>query len=419
MINGGIKNIRLLILFHFIGGGQQMDNNMQNNNGPQNFNQMNAGPQNFNNQIYSTPPQMNNKQPNSGLGIAALILSILGCTFLIGAILAIVDITKKDGKNKLLSKISLGICGFWLLIGIIGSLGKKGDNKDNTTEMVTESITDDESVNVTEEALDTEEVSEDDEKAKLQEELKDKYSLIYNGEVRNDNTGNWRYSGYTENDSQETFASEYYKAFFEDDKEIHAVINFTNKTTAKLAVVGEKIDVTIYEYVDGEEHDAKELFSGDVLKQYFVNISDGSVEDILEGQNNEETLEESADYVLTADETGEYGRIVTLNANTDMPVDKYLYKIPAGKYKVTTDHKKLAGFSIVKDEIGTEDTDYPEVLQYVETEDGTAGYQLTAGDDDFNGHAKQEVFITIGEDESISIPGDYTTTVKFYFYKQQ
>ena len=55
----------------------------------------------------------------------------------------------------------------------------------------------------------------------------------------------------------------------------------------------------------------------------------------------EETLEERADYVLTADETGEYGRIVTLNANTDMPVDKYLYKIPAGKYKVTTDHKKL------------------------------------------------------------------------------
>ena len=396
-----------------------MNNNMQNNNGPQNFNQMNAGPQNFNNQTYSTPPQMNKKQPNSGLGIAALILSILGCTFLIGAVLAIIDITKKDGKNKILSKIALGICGFWFLIGIIGSLGNKGDNKVNTTEMATESIADDEGVNDTEEASDTEEVNEDDEKAKLQEEIEAKYGLKYFGKVRNDNTGNWRYSGYTENDSQETFALEYYKAFFEDDKEIHAVINFTNKTTAKLSVVNDKIDVTIHEYVDGEEHDAKELFSGDVLKQYFVNISDGSVENILEEQDNEETSEESADYILTADETGEYGRIVTLNANTDMPDDKYLYKIPAGKYKVTTDCKKMAVFSIVKDEIGTEDTDYPEVLQYVEMEDGNSVYQLTVGDDDFNGHAKQEVYITIGEDESVYITGGNTTTVKFYFYKQQ
>ncbi len=155
------------------------------------------------------------------------------------------------------------------------------------------------------------------------------------------------------------------------------------------------------------------LLPNSASKEGTESAEDGIEESKVD--DNEET-EVKADYVLTADETGEYGRIVTLNANTDMPVDKYLYKIPAGNYKVTTDHKKLAAFSIVKDEIGTEDTDYPEVLQYV---GDTAQYLLTAGDDDFNGTAKQEVVITIGEDESISIPGDYTTTVNFYFYKQQ
>ena len=54
--------------------------------------QNNNVPQNFNNQSYNTPPQMNNKPPKSGLGIAALILSILGCTFIIGAILNILAI---------------------------------------------------------------------------------------------------------------------------------------------------------------------------------------------------------------------------------------------------------------------------------------------------------------------------------------
>ena len=34
--------------------------------------------------------------------------------------------------------------------------------------------------------------------------------------------------------------------------------------------MGDMLDVTVYEYVDGEEHDADKLFSGMLLKQYFV-----------------------------------------------------------------------------------------------------------------------------------------------------
>lgn len=109
-------------------------------------------------------------------------------------------------------------------------------------------------------------------------------------------------------------------------------------------------------------------------------------------------------YTITGGETGEYGRVVTLNEDTDMPVDKYLYKLPAGTYKVTTTNEKMSAFSIVKDEITTEEgnTDYPEVLDYVT--DGQ--YLLTAGNDDFNGKASKEVEVTIAEDESVSIPAE-------------
>ena len=272
-----------------------MDNNIQNN-GPQNFNQMNSGPQNFNNQTYSTPPQMNNKPPKSGLSIAALILSILGCTFLIGAILAIIDLAKKDGKNKILSKIALGICGFWVLIGVIGNLGNKNDSNDVST--VTTEVT-------------------------------------------------------TEITAEET----------------------TETTT---------------------------------------EVSEEEMTETATESSEEEEVE--PDYTITVDETGEFGKVITLNANTDMPVDKYLYKLPAGDYRVTTSNPKATQFSIVKDEIGIEDgnDDYPEILQYV----GDA-YLLTAGDDDMNGHAKQEVYITLGEDESISVPGDYKYTVQLYFFSQK
>mgnify|MGYP000787866733 FL=1 len=40
------------------------------------------------------------------------------------------------------------------------------------------------------------------------------------------------------------------------------------------------LDVSIYEYVDGEEHDAKLLFGGTLLKQYFVYTDTGEIEEI-------------------------------------------------------------------------------------------------------------------------------------------
>lgn len=99
-------------------------------------------------------------------------------------------------------------------------------------------------------------------------------------DVRNDVTGNWRISTIAENIDIQEYALSYYKEYFKDDKEIHAIVNFNYKTTTKISVIGNTLDVSIYDYVDGEEHDAKLLFSGTLLKEYSVNMDNGSIEEI-------------------------------------------------------------------------------------------------------------------------------------------
>ncbi|MBQ9041792.1 MAG: hypothetical protein IJ111_03165 [Eggerthellaceae bacterium] len=116
----------------------------------------------------------------------------------------------------------------------------------------------------------------------------------------------------------------------------------------------------------------------------------------------------AAKYELSGAELGKYGTAVVLNKDTDMPVEKRLYKLPAGKYTVTTTNDKLSSFFIVKDEVGIEEGNevYPETLQYVGEE-----HLLTAGTNDFGGHAKKEVTIEIAADESILLPTDKDTIV--------
>ena len=56
-------------------------------------------------------PQNDKSGKNSKLGITALVLSIIGCTFIFGIICAIIDLTKKDGRKKnLLYHSSLRWC---------------------------------------------------------------------------------------------------------------------------------------------------------------------------------------------------------------------------------------------------------------------------------------------------------------------
>ena len=121
----------------------------------------------------------------------------------------------------------------------------------------------------------------DEAKEDLKAALEDKYGLVWFGSVRNDTTGNWRLSEYASSEPLEDFSVDYYKAYFEDDKEIHAVINMSTSVTGKISKLSDDLlDVTLFEYVSKEEHDADKLFSGMFLKEYFVTISTGEIEEI-------------------------------------------------------------------------------------------------------------------------------------------
>ena len=76
------------------------------------------------------------------------------------------------------------------------------------------------------------------------------------------------------------YAVDYYKAYFESDDEIHFVVNFSLNTTTVIARYADYLDITIHEYVKGEEHDAKILGGGDVLKEYWVYIDSGEIVDL-------------------------------------------------------------------------------------------------------------------------------------------
>ena len=63
---------------------------------------------------------------NSGLGIASLVLSFLGCTYLIGLILGIIALVKKDGRKKTCAIFGVVIGALWLIVSIVTmASGKK------------------------------------------------------------------------------------------------------------------------------------------------------------------------------------------------------------------------------------------------------------------------------------------------------
>ena len=109
-------------------------------------------------------------------------------------------------------------------------------------------------------------------------------------------------------------------------------------------------------------------------------------------------IKKEVKYRIVSDYLGDYGKDIVLNANTDSPTTKRLFKIPSGTYEVSTTTNKFATFFIVKDKIILEKEDkYPESLDYVSNQ-----YILTNGSNDLNGTAKKSVIITLKDDESIN-----------------
>lgn len=105
-------------------------------------------------------------------------------------------------------------------------------------------------------------------------------TVLFDESVRNDVTGKWRLLRVSSPEDIVDHAVDYYNAYFGSDDEIHFVVNFTLGTTTRISCAAGSLFVDELEYVSGEEHDAKILASGDLLKQYIVHLDTGKVEDI-------------------------------------------------------------------------------------------------------------------------------------------
>lgn len=98
--------------------------------------------------------------------------------------------------------------------------------------------------------------------------------------VRNDATGDWRLTRMTADVEFTEYGLDYYRNYFESDDEVHVIVNFTKNTTTIVNYMFGMLDVTVHEYVENEEHDAKIIGNGGVLAEYYIYTDNGDIEKV-------------------------------------------------------------------------------------------------------------------------------------------
>ena len=93
--------------------------------------------------------------------------------------------------------------------------------------------------------------------------------------IPGDVTGRWRVSVTSSSTSPSNYAVDYYNNVFSSDDEIHAICDPALGTTTRLMVNAGLLFVDTLKYVDGEEKDAKLLFSGDVVRSKILDKETG------------------------------------------------------------------------------------------------------------------------------------------------
>ena len=167
---------------------------------------------------------------------------------------------------------------FWvivvLVIGIIGAAAGGSDTADGpATHSSVIQETPDPVESETSKPSETQEPAENIKSGKYT--LPSGFNINFSSSVRNDVTGNWRLSTTSDSFVPAEYAVEYYKTMFSSDNEIHAIWNATLGTTTRITVVFGVISADTFEYVDGEEHDAKVLFSGTLLDSKMFDAETG------------------------------------------------------------------------------------------------------------------------------------------------
>lgn len=199
------------------------------------------------------------------LGIAVALFSLIWIPAII--LLIVIPFIKIEKRAKIISEITVVIIGILSAVLFFSTVNSQkqetGLSDQNNTKIGI----------VSETELLTEIEEEDDPLG---------FNVLYNDSYCNDVTGKWRLSKIAEDIDIEKYALNYYKNYFNSNDEIHIIVNFTRNTTTRINVMGNLLDVSIMDYVDGEEHDAKIACSGTLLSEYHVNIDNGNIEPITE-----------------------------------------------------------------------------------------------------------------------------------------
>jgi hypothetical protein len=177
---------------------------------------------------------------------------------------------KEDGMNQKRRNVMAVILIAIIVICIIGIMAKKptGDDKHATDKK--EKV----------ESLTISDSSEKETETTEKSVAIDGVDVIFSDNVKNDATSNTRLAKVTGEKSVEKYVLDYYKMYFKSDQEVHAIVNYTLNTTACVTSVGDKINVRIYEHIDGEEQDAKKLFTGKKYAEYNVDKETGTIDQV-------------------------------------------------------------------------------------------------------------------------------------------
>ena len=222
---------------------------------------------------------------------------------------------KKDGKDgeqeKRYLKISL-VTGLIILLGLGGVHffnAQRNDSSEVTQEELVSKGTEliastQETIQIQESSGESGEVTATTEEIDAQLEqsrkiLKEQYDI---GSPRRfatgDTTGNWRIVTVANGIAPEQYAVEYAKAYlipadgYQDGTCVYFIVNYALKTTTKLHIQNNILEVKTTEYVSGEERDAKEIQSGIVYSDNFYDLDTGK-QYVVESNESAGTKSES------------------------------------------------------------------------------------------------------------------------------
>lgn len=156
----------------------------------------------------------------------------------------------------------------------------------------------------------------------------------FSDSVINDETGKWKISTMSDTADITEYAVGYYQKLFSSDDEIHAIINYATNTTASLSMQqAGTLNISVYEHLDEEEHDAANLFSGALLAEYEINVETGEI------QTNYQ--EEPAVSTALDTQTTQNTQVPQGNADNFNTYDNAEQQITTDSYVLNTDSKVI------------------------------------------------------------------------------